>query len=843
MGSIKILKLQSADVYDSEASADTREVLTFAGVDGDVEDVGYLANPIASASATQNTSLANFLSRPTLIDTRTWSTADVAGLLGGVIEPWHLFLNNSIIKNKLANYAFIRAKLCMKFIINATPFHYGCLRVAYEPNVNATDTGDRKSKIRTNAVSNIPLITPFSQLPGIWIYPEDDAGGELHVPFFKNTNWLRLKTAAPAKTMGVLDYFIAFPLSVASASGSSTVTLETFAWLEDVELSGATNELTLQAKDEYDGPISKTASAVAAAASKLGDVPVIGKFARATTIGAGAVAKIASMFGFTNTPIIDGIPARIPMPGPQIASAEISAPIQKLALDPKQELSIDPTLHGIPNTDEMVIQELVKKPNCLTVHNWATTDAVGNVLFNANVSPSMFHFVPVNDSGGTLRARRVYHTTMSYVNMLFTHWRGDIIFEVDVICTKFHKGRLKISWDPLGSGGATALPENTVYTTILDIGVNNKAIFRVPYHQAYSWLRTRGVSRQNWGTGGALPVNDFYDNGLLIVSVLTPLMSPVSPQTVGIKVSVYAAENLEFANARSTLANQTFATPPSFFAVQGKDEVDTVASDVTFGDKGDMHPERFALNFGESIVSLRSLLHRMSLYDTSCPGDSTATAYFRYQKSYSRLPPMFGYDPNGLSLANKSLTVGTAAFNFVPTHPITYISMMYGAFRGGVNYTANVGSDLYPSISDIRVHRINDNSEYDDRRGRVALNQNGSANISTLCRFLNNTSETGTAGAAFTNSSTNGAISWNMPHMSCINWNYPDPTYSMRGNTWDETDYECSLLEILFKQSTANTVSRAATIATFAGTGVDFTCLWYLCCPTLDYYIDIPTSA
>jgi hypothetical protein len=184
MESIKILKLQSADVLDTARTVETSEVVTFDGESGDIEDYGYQANPIASANATENTSLAKFLSRPTLIDTRTWATSDLNGYLGSNLEPWHFFLNNSIIKNKLTNYAFLRAKLCMKIVLNATPFHYGCLRVAYEPNVNAANTGDRLSKIRSNAISLNPLITPLSQLPGAWLYPADNAGGEIHVPFF-----------------------------------------------------------------------------------------------------------------------------------------------------------------------------------------------------------------------------------------------------------------------------------------------------------------------------------------------------------------------------------------------------------------------------------------------------------------------------------------------------------------------------------------------------------------------------------------------------------------------------------------------------------------------------------
>jgi len=894
--------LQSLDVSDTThptGLTTTSETVTFVdNSSGTVTEVEAGSNPIASQNATANTSLAKFLSRPTLIDTRTWSTSDLVGYVGSTIEPWHLYLNNAVIKQKLSNYAFLRARLCVKIVINATPFHFGLMRVAYQPNVNAADTGDRKNMIRTNSVSTLPYMVPLSQLPGVWVHPSDNSAGEMVLPFFNQRNWLRLSTAAPAKTMGALYYYVNAPLGVASATGSTAVTVDTFAWLEDVEFSGSTAELTLQsrdsvdsldaecdhvvlrawhwlrnvlgcgpdqkaaswlspvsspasaayhvqARDEYDGPVSRVASAVAQVGRNLADVPVIGKFARATSIGAGALADIASMFGFTNTPVTTDIPARMPTPGPPIASSEIGAQIQKLTLDPKQELSVDPTLHGIGDADEMSIKSIVTRPSVLTTTGWSTTDAIGEVLFNANVSPMLFSRVQVLDGGSVLRAHRVYHTPMSYLGMMFTHWRGDIVFDIEVVCTKFHKGRLKIAWDPLGSGGASALPENTVYTTILDIGENNKASLRVPYHQAVAWSRMRGIVRDNWTVGNPLPSNIDYDNGLLLVSVLTPLMSPVTPQNVTVLITTRGAENLEFANPRTSLGESASnGISPSFFAVQARDEVDITTSEETLGDAGGQHPHRYALNFGESIVSLRNVLHRMSLYDCSTPFASSATRFAWFGKSYSRLPPMFGYDPSGQSTASKILAgTGTAPFTFAPTHPLTYVAMMYGAFRGGVNYSANVSADLYPYVGDVRVQRITDSTNAGERLGRTTSSQNAGVTASATTRFINLSYGAGQGGAAFTNTQTNGAISWNQPHLSGYNFNFTDPTFAIGGNPADQTNLECSLLEILFKQSTANTLTDVATVTSYAGSGVDYTCLWWLMCPTLDYYASLPAGA
>lgn len=820
----------------------TSQVLSFVDASvGDVEQVQYVHNPIASADSTTNTDLAQFLSRPTLIDARAWTTAGTVGFLGGTIEPWHLFLNNAVILRKLNNFAFLRAKLCLKFVVNATPFHFGLLRVAYEPNTNAANTGTVNSKIRSNPTTDTTLLVPLSQLPGVWLHPSDNSGGHLEVPFFLESNWMNLSAAATAKTMGTLKYFIAATLGVASATASSSITIDTFAWLEDVELSASTGELILQGKTEYDGPVSSTASSIAAISRGLESAPVIGKFARATTIGAGAVANIASMFGYTNTPVISSHMPVTSMTGPVLATSEISAPVQKLTLDPRQELSIDPSLHGISSSDEMVISTIVQKDSVLTPIGWSTTDVVGTVIFNARVSPMLFGGVDINDAGFVKRSTRVYHTPMSYLGMMFQEWRGDIIFDFEVICTKFHKGRLKLSWDPLGSNGTVALPENVVYTTILDIGENNRASIRVPYHTARSFLRMRTFSADNWTPGNSNPSNSMFDNGLLVVSVLTPLVSPVTPQNLAIIVRVKGGDNLEFANLRSTLADTEGYPPPSFFAVQGKDEVEIEASEETFGDKGSIHPQRYALNYGECISSLRTVAHRMSLYDVSSSADDSTLRYFRYQKSFSRLPPMFGWDPNGLSSATKVMSMGTGNFNFVPTHPMTYISMMYGAFRGGVNYTANPGVDIYPYIGDVRVMRHTTDTLSNRRRGSIVDTATSGSTNSVYSRYLNSVDAL-TGGGAYTNSQTNASLSWNAPQLSGVNFNYTDPTYAIPGNAKDLTNLECTTLDLLMKQSTINTTSRYLTVTTYAGSGVDWHCLWWLCCPTIDYYVAIPAA-
>jgi len=111
---------QTSDYVESKTST-TSENVTFVDSQVVAEDTSYRKVPIISSSISDGTSLARFLSRPTLIKTHTWSTSQTVGNVSvdAQIKPWSLLANDSVIKNKLQNYAFfsrqIMFKICCKW--------------------------------------------------------------------------------------------------------------------------------------------------------------------------------------------------------------------------------------------------------------------------------------------------------------------------------------------------------------------------------------------------------------------------------------------------------------------------------------------------------------------------------------------------------------------------------------------------------------------------------------------------------------------------------------------------------------------------------------------------------
>ena len=208
-------------------------------------------------------------------------------------------------------------------------------------------------------------------------------------------------------------------------------TIQVFAWCENVQLSGAVSNLALQAgeQDEFgSGPISKPAFAVAAMAAKLSTIPMISKYALATSFGATALGKIARLFGFTNVPVIKPPePVKISAV-PMFASAEVGFPSNSISLDPKAQLTVDPSTLGLPPHDDMSISSIVMRESYYSQTEWQcdlgptppTGDHPGALLAGFVVTPNYFKTGPVSN-----HAAPTVFTPMGYVSQAFTSWRGE----------------------------------------------------------------------------------------------------------------------------------------------------------------------------------------------------------------------------------------------------------------------------------------------------------------------------------------------------------------------------------------------------------------------------------
>jgi len=829
-------------VIDREQIGDTvvdSQTVTFIDNEGGVFlDAPTSDNTVALVDNTDDLSLGRFLARPTLIDTTTWTTGDVNSVKTTIL-PWLAFLNNTLIKKKIDNYAFLRGKLHIKIVLNGTPFQYGALRACYAPL-----QGLMGSKIATAGVFNSGPRNSYSQQPGFFVYPQANSGGEMVLPFFYHKNWLDITSSADVGDMGTLNYVIYTPLRVAVAGGSTAVTIRTYAWMTDVHLMGSTTSLSLQGDEYGTGPVSRPASAIASIAAMLGKVPIIGRFARATEIGAQAVSSIATMFGYTNTPVIDNVVPYQPMNGPMLASAHIGTPVQKLTLDPKQELAIDPSPHGIGSMDELSLAYLKTKESFFSETSWSTTDAAGTQLWNMRVNPYQQTANDVLNSVSAVVGKQTYHTPLSYIGNLFEHWRGDIIIRVKIVCTKFHKGRLKLSYDPKADISAVDAPENAVYTQIIDIGEEDDIEFTIPYHQALAWLKVDQTLQDNWTVGNSLAPRSGVDNGLLTLRVLTALTAPAAG-AINLLVFIRGGENFEFANPSGHIGSDNTNVNPSFFTLQADDKTNVVVSKYTIGTPTVTLPERYGQNFGECVGSLRNILHRHVLFDVDTFPSNTGYDKLWVRKVFKRMPFTPGYTTSNFTANNIVAAAGTNQYIYSPMTHIPYIAGMFLGYRGSVNYVCTPSTDSYGFLDEINVARFTNyiNSSTASRWLQLYNGSLTGATTSRNNREMNASSSllnaSGLGGSGITSNRTNASISFNIPDYNNYNFSLVVPGSYLVGSANDGTDIQGAELRALVKQN--STTSTTNTVTTYVGAGPDFTCLYFLCCPTIFTSTSTPT--
>jgi len=825
-GFAPILHRQSEEVIvESAAGAteDSEQTVNFIDeMTGLVVGEPSMADPIALTDEVSAADLKSFLSRPVRLDSFTWAESDASDIVKRTVYPWQAFFNDSRIKYKLNNFAFIRCNLKVKVIINASPFYYGCMGMAYQPLQNLTP-----STIVLN--NGQQTMIPFSQRPIVWMYAQDSAGGEMTLPFFYHKNWLKVGISQHFQDMGQLDFLTYTTLQSANGAVGQGVTVQVYAWAEDVQLSGSTVGLALQSSaDEYGtGVVSAPATAVASLAKMFRSVPYIGRFATATEIGAKAVAGIASLFGYTNVPVISDTQPFRPTAFPMFASPDIGFPNEKLTLDPKNELTIDNSGMGISGEDPLAIDKLVQHESFLVRTTWATTNVTDDILFYSRVNPWMYR------ATGTANNSYVDYTPLGYVSRLFNDWRGDIIFRFKIIASPYHKGRILIAFDPQGTAGTnivnTTNTTSAVYTQIVDLGDTSDVELRVPYQQALAFLQTRqsvDPANHNWSTS-ATPTwsaNDDLDNGALVVRVLTALTAPVATAPVSILVYVRGADNMEFANPVRVSQSEVM------FQVQSEEVSEEGQLVVSAGKAGEMVPHAlYRINFGECVRSLRPLLHRANYgwtqYHVSGAAQATNMTKFRFGK----LPPYGGFDPNGIHTATALVGVGTKNYNYADQMPLHWILPAFIGYRGSGVWTFNTGYYSGGVLPSLRVTRVPLTPMIMSESMYAATAATRSVAASN---FVQNSLAT-PSGCALTNQNTNAGLSVLCPNYNNYKFNSTAPgNTTLAPNTgvsaYDGSDYDC----FQFEASMTGQSQYNAVIEKYWHAGPDFNPVFFLNVPT-----------
>jgi len=736
------LVLQSDDelIPNKDVTQDTvAENVQFVGEEKQISTVVLDSDPRDTVDVQTNKfELKDFLSRPVKIDSFSVSTSSNTNYRYNI---WHSFLNNANIKRKLENFYLLRGNLHIKVVVNATPFLYGTYLASYLPLQNSNTLLD-VSQVGTSYINNNDARAAiYCQRQHFWIEFHKNQGGEMVVPFLYPKNYVNLTSASDVQGLGVFEIQALLAPRVATTNASSSCYVTVYAWLENVELEGQTKSLSLQSDEFATGTISRPASIIAGIGRRLSDVPVIGPFAKATNFAAGAVAKVASLFGFTNVPSIDDSVAFKNTPYFAFASAHISTPVDRLTIDPKNELTIDPTVTGSISEDSLSIRNLVTRETLMYGLDWAPSDLADAYLFRANVNP-------MNLRGGTTTTTStgwIIESPAALVGSHFTHWRGDMQYRLKVVCSKYHQGRILISWDPSGSD-TTSADSAVVQSIIMDISQSDEITFKIPYMQPTAWQELdMGGGEQIQGGGASPTYTSKYSNGRLSISILNPLTAPLSTANARLYLFVAGCDNLEFANPSPPTDIYSPLLPQSEEYVLGETTPEPV--------------HRYDINFGEDIRSMRVLMRRTHLYRReSVTVSGAATTDNTLSLNRFLYPAHYGYTSNNPVDTGKN-RAGTSSVgcNLVVQGPIQRLMACHVGIRGSMNYHFNLHGTSKPAHFSVE-RRVSDFGSFKSTDLRLTNN---------LESFVtNNTNYWGNAGMSLTNTANQPSLQVNIPMMS-----------------------------------------------------------------------------
>lgn len=645
-----------------------------------------------SIADTNDADLGQFFSRPLKIRSFSWATGTS---LSESFNPWQDFFENTRVINRITNFNLLRCKLKVRIMLNGNSFHYGRAIASYIPLWSVDDFSlDRPFFIQD--------VVEASQRPHVYLDPTTSQGGTLTLPFVWYNNALRIPSQ-DWRDMGTMSIRALQDLKHANGA-TDQVIVSVFAWAEDVSLSIPTaNEpgslqpqmgeiLSPQVKDEYGtGPISKPAGVVARAAGALKNIPTIGSYARATQMAASTVSNVASMFGYSRPVELASIQPYKPTLVGNMANTNVADTSQKLTLDVKQELTIDPKVMGLGNTDEMTILSIAQRESFLTQFGWPVDAASETLLWNTEVSPVLWN---------TLGTDPVeYHMpACCFATLPFQRWRGSMKFRFQIVASAFHKGRLKITYDP---SFPLTNEYNTNYTHIIDLAKERDFTVQVGWGQHKSIMehRTMGVDPIPYGTDPVASVASVQRNGVLSVYVVNDLTVPNSTTNNDIEVNVFVSAGPDFEvfdPDSSDLEKVTWFRPRDVtFDAQMGETNDHPDADLTLSEDEPMKMEATQMIapmldatdhtacvfYGDPITSFRQCLKRYNFH-TGISVSAVGNRFLRLRTP--DFPYYRGYAPSGVH--QTSLPTAGTPYNYCRTTLLNYITPAFTCRRGGLRW-------------------------------------------------------------------------------------------------------------------------------------------------------------
>lgn len=658
--------------------------------------------------------LSDFLSRPVRIRGFDWVPGTT---FFTTFNPWSDFLSNTRVINRINNFNLLRCNLHVRFLINGSPFHYGKILAGYSPRASvAVDEGEDQFEEVTSYDSDFNCV--LSQRPHVFLDTTTSSGADIILPYIAPFNYMSI----PDTDWYRMGTFVMQSLSTLKhANGEADrVSITVFAWAENVSLAIPTTVpsgdlfaqqtgeefdaqmgLISKLKDEYgSGFISKPAAAISRMAGKMTNMPLIAPYARASEIGAGALSNVAGLLGFSR-PTTSRFGYNVQdRPGGNYANTNVPDTSEKLTMDWKQEVTVDPRVVGLGGNDDLMISSIVAHESYMDQVVWPQSSTSEALLWNTFVTPCV----------GVGTGSAMYLTAPAVAAMPFSYWRGTIRYRFVIEASAYHRGRLKIVYDP--NVTLSAADYNTQYTHVVDLQSERDFTIDVGWGSKYSYKNCENAFNRYPFQTSPNPFfsqeDEQFKNGVLAVYIVNALTGPSDSIDNDVTINVFMSmgEDAEFFGPTSQVLSST-----SYFAQSGSESEEIF--DTQIGEEAAEMTEEpskpspqstemslaphllndehaVAVYYGDPIKSFRSLLKRYNYHSSirwdigSPPGSTLVRNSYRHWY----FPFYRGNNVQAVSSARIDQTNGPEGTNYACTTLLNFLTPCYVAMRGGVRWKA-----------------------------------------------------------------------------------------------------------------------------------------------------------
>lgn len=533
---------------DPAQHSTSQEIVTF--IDDTATQEASLPVPItpdqqvlATGAESRNHTIEEILARPTIITQQKWTTSQTQDTdIYSVAFPDAILNASDVVRDKIQNFTFLRADICVRVVVNASTFQQGKLLGYFAPFSRVVGQ-------RAQLNEHLPAKSAF---PGIVLDASTGNMGELRIPFvspythynlttqqgdmgnFQLTVLNQLKTLTDC-SVTVLAWFENVELSVPTARPNRVTTLKAntpstnsdkamiVKLIKDgiiqVRKDAITDELTFldpyksQVAEDLEksrkGIVTETLEHVAGVARGGQMLPVIGKFFKPVEWISNSLSKVSALMGLSKPTSVQTQEKFSNVPG--FGYTHTDGLDQSLTLACKQDnqLEMRGDLFG-SNADEMNINFVCSHMNWFDTFTWNTsTDPLVNPqIKELAVHPGLCPFFQDNYNP----------TLLAFCSAPFQFWRGGLRFKLQAAKTAYHSGCMRISFVPSGLL-AQKYNLDKVNSWILDLRTSDEIEFEVPY------ISNTQYKKVILAPPSAVP-NPSATTGILVFEVLNALRAP-----------------------------------------------------------------------------------------------------------------------------------------------------------------------------------------------------------------------------------------------------------------------------------------------------------------------------